>query len=244
MEYFTYVVGEKKKLNLKNMTSSYLRCETNGKETYHGRIRCENVPFLIETSSLDVIKVDNEKKVLHVSLDEKTMNVLQEVEDYCKSSLNELLNKYNILENENKEEFIRKVFKSNIKQVDNNSVIKVSIKDDITTLTMSSDDLEEDGKEINFENISSGDKARLILELRSVNIIPNGELAFLEIICQALDVEKSNDVEINVKQKLNVGFKNKKVFTKSKVIELDTSNIISEAQPPPPKQTKKNTKAK
>ena len=238
MDFYTYVVGDKKKLNLKSASTSYIRCETNEKETYHGRIRYENVSFLLESSVMEIRNVDTEKKVLEINLDEKTKNTLQEVEDYCKVSLIELISKHEIVEDENKEEYIGKVFKSNIKQDENNFYMKISVKDEITSLSRSSDNLDEDGKEVNFDNLEKGDKVRLILELRSVNIIPKGEIGFLEIICQALEVEKTSNEEINNKKKINVSFKNKKVFTKSKIIELDTSNIVSEA---PPKVTGRKT---
>ena len=242
MDFYTYVVGDKKRLNLKNLGTSYIRCETNEKETYHGRIRHDNSLFLIESGTMEIRNIDIERKVLELNLEEKTKNILEEIEDYCKNSLNELNKKHNIVEETNNEEFLTRIFKSNIKQDENNFYMKISVKDGITSLSLSSDNLDDDGKEINFENLQKGDKVRLILEIRSVNIIPKGEIAFLEIICQALDVEKSSDEEINNSKKINVSFKNKKVFTKSKVIELDTSNVVSEA---PPKVTgKKNTKSK
>ena len=212
-----------------NVNEYFYAEDKNKKNVIHGKILLDNKYLSIETTYLNVVSIDKERKVVYVELNETTKTLLNYIDNTVKNLLYSLLeeNKY-LLSNKDIQTFVDSAYISMIREKDNKKIFKVPFDNDTIILINNPSIIKQENNNLtnlSINDITVGDSMRFKLQIESVNLWIDDNIGGIRIINHVSDIykESSNDLDI-ILELPNKEFKDNTIFKKNKV-NID-SNIL------------------
>jgi hypothetical protein len=228
-----------------NVNEYFYAEDKNKKNVIHGKILLDNKYLSIETTYLNVVLIDKEKKVVYVELNETTETLLNYVDNTVKKLLCSLLEENKcILPNKNIQTFVDTSYISMIREKDGKKIFKVPFDNDTIVLINNPSVIKQENNpsvikqennnstNLSINDITIGDNMRFKLQIESVNLWVDDNIGGIRIINHVSEIckETINDLDI-ILELPNKEFKDNTIFKKNKVNIDSNILMISEVEP-------------
>ena len=183
------------------------------KPLFWAQVNYDNNNFYIETDYLTVLDFNSEMKYIKVELDEKTLNLFNQIDDRAVELLD------NLISNEEFSDLFDEIegqldysTLAKLNNTNNKYFFKLKIDDKIK---ISLNKKKSNMNELFNHNFSSEDKLRLLLEINSLNLYKNDYKCGLKYYCHNIEIS----TPINISQFKRAVHDNYK-FTTSKINDI------------------------
>jgi hypothetical protein len=180
------------------------------KPLFWAQVNYYNNNFYIETDYLTVLDINSEMKYIKVELDEKTLNLFNQIDDRAVELLDNLISNeefsdlFDEIEGQLDYSTLAKLNNSN-----NKYFLKLKLDDKIK---ISLNKKKSNMNELYNHKFSSEDKLRLLLEINSLNLYKNDYKCGLKYYCHNIEINTPINVS-QFKRPVNDNYK----FTPSKI---------------------------
>jgi hypothetical protein len=221
---------------LKLNVNEYFYAEDNNKKNViHGKILLDNKYLSIETTYLNIVSIDKEKKFIYVELNKTTEILLNYIDNIVKKLLYNLLEEnQNILSNKNVQTFLDTAYINMIRERDGKKIFKVPYDNDTIVLLNNLNVIKKGNNNNNFNinDIAIGDNIRFKLQIESINLWVDDNICGLRIINHVSEIYKESNNDLDVILELpNKEFTGSTIFKKNKVNIDSNILMVSEVEP-------------